>query len=401
MSFLLGGLENFSVVTDHRPLIGVFNKALSTVDNPRLVRIREKASAYSLEVSWLAGKHNVIADALSAVFACVIGASSLVSELHKGASSCDSYRLVYEAFQSGLDPMHLPISHPACQLQKVWDEMSVVDGKLLCIGSQRIFIPMNCRKMILDKLHEVHPGITRMYKTARHHYFWPGLKNDIVNLINGCDACQHHQASQPSDVHIATIASAPMEQTSSDLFQIGNVHYLLLIDRFSKFPLVARLSSLSSKAIINKLRSWFMLFGFPRTIRTDGGLQFRTDFRKFCEKFAVIHQLSSPYNPSSNGSAEAGMKVVKTALVKMTPSMFDDTLSAIRNTCSSDGKIPSNLFFSRVVRTATPVFDSVQPLTEQSPQPHNLDKLRALAVGTMYVCRIRNLSSVMSLAKSS
>ena len=63
--FFLRGLEGFTVVTDHRPLVGVFAKSLAAVDNPRLVRIREKTSPYSFDVKWLAGKQNVIADALS------------------------------------------------------------------------------------------------------------------------------------------------------------------------------------------------------------------------------------------------------------------------------------------------------------------------------------------------
>ena len=49
--FFLRGLEDFSVITDHRPLVGVFNKPLSAIENPRLVRIREKTSPYSFSVS--------------------------------------------------------------------------------------------------------------------------------------------------------------------------------------------------------------------------------------------------------------------------------------------------------------------------------------------------------------
>ena len=40
--FYLKGLPNFTVATDHRPLIGTFSKGISDLTNPRLQRLREK-----------------------------------------------------------------------------------------------------------------------------------------------------------------------------------------------------------------------------------------------------------------------------------------------------------------------------------------------------------------------
>ena len=147
---------------------------------------------------------------------------------------------------------------------------------------------------------------------------------------------------------------------------------------------MARLSSLTSTAVIERLKNWFFLFGFPRTIRTDGSPQFRTEFREFCEASGIVHEVTSPYNPASNGGAESGVKIVKTLMKKTKPSAYNKALSLLRNTCSSNGSTPSSLFFSRVVRTATPVLDNTQPLTQPSSisQSRNLDRLRPLPVGT-------------------
>jgi hypothetical protein len=61
--FLLGA--NFTVVTDHRPLKGVFKKGLEDITNARLRGFREKLAPYSFKVTWVPGKSHLIADALS------------------------------------------------------------------------------------------------------------------------------------------------------------------------------------------------------------------------------------------------------------------------------------------------------------------------------------------------
>ena len=65
--FYLRGLEFFQVLTDHRPLVGIFKKSLSMLENPRLRRMREKIIEYCFEVKWVKGRSHYIADTLSRV----------------------------------------------------------------------------------------------------------------------------------------------------------------------------------------------------------------------------------------------------------------------------------------------------------------------------------------------
>jgi hypothetical protein len=53
------------VQTDLRPLVSIFKKELASIDNVRLSRIRESLLGYNLQVEYLAGKKNIVADALS------------------------------------------------------------------------------------------------------------------------------------------------------------------------------------------------------------------------------------------------------------------------------------------------------------------------------------------------
>ena len=65
--YYLQGLEMFAVWTDHRPLVGIFKKDMHALENPRLMRTRERLTGYNAEVKWLEGKTHYIADALSSV----------------------------------------------------------------------------------------------------------------------------------------------------------------------------------------------------------------------------------------------------------------------------------------------------------------------------------------------
>ena len=44
--------------------------------------------------------------------------------------------------------------------------------------------------------------------------------------------------------------------------------------------------------------------------------QFRSEFTQFCEQYGIKHELSSPYNPESNGLAEAAVKNVKAIITR-------------------------------------------------------------------------------------
>ena len=67
----------------------------------------------------------------------------------------------------------------------------------------------------------------------------------------------------------------------------------------------------------------------PQTENKDGfGWQVYTKiFKSFCSKHNITHELSAPYNPKSNGLAEAGVKSVKNILRKSQHSGSDpDTM---------------------------------------------------------------------------
>ena len=166
-----------------------------------------------------------------------------------------------------------------------------------------------------------------------------------------------------------------MQHVRLDLFSFGNKEFLICVDHWSGYPFYSHLRSLSTSSVISTLTSWFNLFGWPTSIRSDGGPQFRCEFTRFCEVNKIRHELSAPYNPKSNGLAEAGVKSAKNILRKSMSSGedADRMLYEWRNVPRSDGFSPAQLLFGRAQRTSLPTLPSqITPcLLYTSPSPRD------------------------------
>ena len=80
--------------------------------------------------------------------------------------------------------------------------------------------------------------------------------------------------------------------------------------------MVQPLRNLDTKAVTTILEDWFLEHGKPVSIRSDGGPQFRGEFRRWCTGLHIEHELSSAYHHESNGHAENAVKEMKHLLGK-------------------------------------------------------------------------------------
>ena len=148
-----------------------------------------------------------------------------------------------------------------------------------------------------------------------------------------------------------------------------------MVDHFSGYPFIAQLSSLSANAIIRRINAWFQVFGYPETLRTDFGPQFRGEFGTFCQEHGIKHEVSSPYFPRSNGLAESAVKNMKHLIIKCDNNFekFQPALAQWKNTKRAERPSPNELFLGRLVRLDNPVLLSslkfTVPITDVSKDP--------------------------------
>jgi len=234
----------------------------------------------------------------------------------------------------------LPPNHPAQEYLSCWDELSTTPHKdisLLTYKTDRLIVPKFLRSGLLTKLHtDGHSGITRMKRLAQDIVYWPGISKDIKLYVDRCAPCQEVLPSQPAEPLIMQTATYPMEKMGCDLFSWNGGDYIALVDRYSGYLWCKRLRQTKTENVTKVLSDVFEEFGYPTSIQSDNGPQFRGPFQDFCTKWGIQHITSSPYNPASNGLAESAVKICKQLLKKTASSdettSFSAALSAWRRT---------------------------------------------------------------------
>ena len=81
------------------------------------------------------------------------------------------------------------------------EELSVHDRCVL--WEDRVIVPPAGHNVVLEVLHDGHPGVTKMKQLARSIVWWPGIDKDLENKVRQCEQCALAQKS-PVHVHHST-----------------------------------------------------------------------------------------------------------------------------------------------------------------------------------------------------
>lgn len=388
-SYLLG--LKFTLITDHKPLLPLLGSRGLDELPPRILRFRLRLLRFTYEIQHVPGKSLITADTLSRapikdapsvaerqlerdvqVFVDTVRAALPASEprlqqiaeaqrADKACSSVARYCLQGWPEKSELEPEAKPF----------WSErgnLHLINNLLL--KDDRLVIPLSLQKETLQQLHKGHQGIGKCRARAIQAVWWPGLSRQIKDMVINCDPCRINQTPHREPMQSTPTPARPWQRLGTDLFTWKENAYLLIVDYFSRYIEVARLTATTSLSVIAALKEAFSRHGIPDTLVSDNGPQYVSEvFKDFATAYQFQHVTSSPRYPQATGEAERAVGTVKSLWKKGTDQ--SEALLAYRATPLEHGYSPAQLLMGRHLRTTVP-----QPEKSLVPRWPNLEEFK-------------------------
>ena len=188
----------------------------------------------------------------------------------------------------------------------------------LLLRSDKLIVPSSLREEMLSQIHSSHLGIEKCKRRARDILFWPGMNQQIADVVSKCNTCnmfRNSQAEEPLKSH--ELPERPWLKIAADLFELDKQEYVVMVDYYSKFLEVSHLPNSKSKTVINHIKPQFARYGIPEVIVSDNGSEFSSqEFAEFAKEYGFKHIFSSPRYPQSNGLAERAVQTAKNLMKK-------------------------------------------------------------------------------------
>ena len=314
------------IFTDHRPLVTALHKKSDNAWSQRQSRNLSFISEFTNDVRYVKGSENVVPDFLSRIN--VVDASVIdLNAVNVIRNVILNEQEIAKAQRNDKD-LNQMLSSSSLKLK--WIPVNDQE-KLLCDYSlmfPRIFIPFEFRKIIFDKLHNLHhPGVKASVKLISKSFIWPNLAKDVKNWSRSCENCQKNKVNKNihSLPHFFPEVTEKFQHIHIDLTgpfpPCNGFKYLFtIIDRFSRWPEAIPLQTTKTEEIISALiNHWIARFGVPKTITSDRGPQFTSQiWRGIADILGVDMNFTTPYHPQANGLIERFHRTLKASLLAST-----------------------------------------------------------------------------------
>jgi len=337
--------QPITVRTDHRPLVGAFNKASDNVTRLQRRHLNNIAQHVD-ELQYLEGDKNIIADACSRI---------LVGAVLEEDDTMDKPIIDKEGDLDCCNAvLNMPSPSEFLQAQQEdkslqrWVEIhrarsdTAFEPELVeCIDTKgtnrvwadasqnppKILVPDKFKETIMDHFHKVsHSGAKACFNMIRTTHYWPKMRQDITKWCRSCLSCQRSKVTKHTKTFLEKLPnpSARFSHIHLDLVgpfpsRSGDRMLLTIIDRWTSWPEVIVLPSGKTDAKTcaqEVLRNWCSRFGIPESLTSDRGPQFTSKvWSEMTTILGIKHITTSSYHPQSNGKIERFHRTLKAAVI--------------------------------------------------------------------------------------
>ncbi len=378
--------KDFKIVTDHQPLVSLFNNP-SSKPSARIERWLMELQRYRFTVEYQPGKNNPAdyssrhpietpeernldegedADNYVAFIATnAVPKAMSLEEINLATASDPLLQAVTSSLKSGKwykPPSGVSLSELS-RFEIIKSELTYIDEPPLVLKSNRIVIPTALQERTVDIAHEAHLGIAKTKALMREKVWFPLMDKLVEQKIKSCLPCQiATPTTNREPLKMTPLPGRAFELTSVDFAHIDGETVMLFVDDYSRFPFVEPVRSTAASAVIPKLDQIFAMFGTPETVKSDNGPPFNgEEFAKFASTIGFHHRKVTPLWPRANGEVERFVQTLKkhVKVAKAQGVNWKKALQAFlrgyRSTAHcTTGVAPATLFLKRVVKTKLP-----------------------------------------------
>uniref|UniRef100_A0A0N4VSB0 RNA-directed DNA polymerase n=1 Tax=Haemonchus placei TaxID=6290 RepID=A0A0N4VSB0_HAEPC len=309
---------------DHSALTSLFKRANVS---PRVLSWALELQRYDLEIEYVEGAANNVADALSrgTLSEHDMGIAkhaeekvvALVRDSDWLQNNDQDFKLIIESIEARKED-DIPIRHHGRKLTSADFEIS--DGRLRLIrenGSRVNVIPRNKRRELFTEVHHGtmggHFNARKMSSQLEKAAYWLGMKQDVAKWSQECQKCfvhNTHRVNTPSLKPV--VVSRPFEIVGIDLLEMGlssrgNRYIVTIIDHFTKYLGAYPVPDKRTGTVAEVLFShWICGAGrWPETVLSDRGTEFENSVvSALCEIMGIKQQFTKGYCLRENGITE-------------------------------------------------------------------------------------------------
>lgn len=385
-TFLLG--RPFVVFSDHKGLHFLFKNEKAA---PKVLRWRLNLADYNFVVRYYRGSENLAADCFSRINTLSENSEIPVAidsgHVKTAQKFCAETKVFIEALERNF------AKRPAAVSPNLWScrKDASFDGEFLRIDG-KFFVPYALRRKCLLLAHGCHAGQDATYNRLKDTYFWPGMKNAVVDFVQTCRICSMARPRFYNPPMTPVLTQAPMQCLAADYIgplpnSYGYKYCLVVIDVYSRFPFVIPVKSLKASDLCVSFKTIFSYCGFPDSILTDRGSNFESaEFYSFCKQRSIRKLRTTSYNPKGNGICERFNSTLKSKIFQILTAKskqrsewihcIDEALFDYRTSIHTTTEFrPVDLFFSFNCRGSLPYRNCKEP----KDAPQNMSKNRERA----------------------
>jgi RNase H-like domain found in reverse transcriptase/Reverse transcriptase (RNA-dependent DNA polymerase)/Integrase zinc binding domain/Integrase core domain len=303
---------SFYILTDHKPL----TFALFRVSDPWTARQQRHLAyiaEYTSDIRHVAGKKNVVADALSRPAAAVAAPAEVsvdFAELAAQQATCTA------------------TAELAASESLSVKEVTVSNVQVLCDVSRsriRPLVPVGMRKQVFLAVHGLaHPGTRATRRLLTSRYVWKGCAADVAQWCRECAGCARAKTQAHIKMPVEPIVVPPckFQHVHVDLVgplpvsAAGHTYIMTVIDRTTRWPEAIPMSSITAEKCADIfVENWVARYGVPHTVTTDRGTQFASAvWSCLARVLGFRHIFTTAYHPQANGMVERLHRQMKESL---------------------------------------------------------------------------------------